>query len=217
MKLKQWDGMNYWVFSPDDWQEPLPLVLFLHGSGERGSNPEAVFHISLPRWLKEGRWAPKAHVLCPQCPAGFDWGNRAEQLKALISREITELGADPSRIVITGLSMGGFGAWEMAICYPRLFSCVVPICGGGLSWRVPNLKEVPVWAFHGDEDQAVPLRNSLEMVDALRAAGGAPRLTILHGVGHACWDEAYGDSRVLLWMLEQKREHTDGYKGDTNS
>ena len=116
---------------------------------------------------------------------------------------------------IGGLSMGGFGTWAMGIHYPRFFSAIAPVCGGGLSWRCPNLKEVPVWAFHGARDSTVPLRNSIEMVDAVNRAGGNARLTIFHTVEHNSWDEAYGTTTVLDWLLEQKRNSPDRFKGDT--
>ncbi len=205
MELKQFNGMDYWLYTPEKPGKGKALVVFLHGSGERGPDPERIFNISLPKWLKEGKWAPDAYVLCPQCPAGFDWNNQVERLKSVIDYEVELLESDPARISITGLSMGGYGTWAMGIAYPNFFSAIAPICGGGLSWRTRNLKNMPVWAFHGEQDSAVPLRNSVEMVDGLNKYGGSARLSIFHTAGHNCWDEAYGTTTVLNWLLEQER------------
>lgn len=216
MELKQFNGLNYWLYTPANPAPNKPLVTFLHGAGERGPEPEKIFKISIPKWLRDGRWAPDAYVICPQCPAGFDWNTQVEKLKSVIDHEAEALQSDRSRISITGLSMGGFGTWAMGIHYPRFFSAIAPICGGGLSWRCGNLKEMPVWAFHGEQDTTVPLRNSVEMVDSVNANGGSAKLTVFHTVGHACWDEAYGTTTVLDWLLDQKRTDFEGHKGDAN-
>ena len=205
MELKRFSGLNYWIYTPENVGEGKPLLVFLHGAGERGGDPEKVFRISLPKWLREGRWAPDAYVLIPQCPEGFDWNSQVERLKSVIDHAVEVLKSDKGRISITGLSMGGFGTWAMGIHYPAFFSAMAPVCGGGLSWRCPILKEMPIWAFHGEQDPVVPLRNSVEMVDAVNAAGGKARLTIMHTQAHGCWDEVYGDSNVLDWLIAQKR------------
>jgi len=207
MELKSLNHMQYWVYSPENPGPGKPLVIFLHGAGERGDDAEKVFFISLPKWLRNGRWKPDAYVLIPQCREGFDWNSQVERVKAIIDREAELLQVDMTRISVTGLSMGGFGTWAMGLHYPEFFSAMAPVCGGGLSWRCPCLKDMPIWAFHGELDKSVPLRNSVEMVDAVNAAGGKAKLNIMHTAAHSCWDEAYGTTRVLDWLLEQKREN----------
>ena len=207
MEVKQLNDMNYWLYTPEKPGAGKPLVIFLHGAGERGGDPEKVFQISLPKWLRDGEWKPDAYVLCPQCREGYDWNSQVERVKAIIDHQAQALQSDRTRISITGLSMGGFGTWAMGVHYPEFFSAMAPVCGGGLSWRCSRLAQMPIWAFHGELDATVPLRNSVEMVDAVNAAGGHARLTILHTSPHNCWDEAYGDSWVLQWLLEQKREN----------
>lgn len=209
MEYKVFNGMNYWVYTPANAGANKPLVIFLHGAGERGGDPERIFNISLPKWLKNGKWTPDAYVLCPQCPEKFDWNSQVERLKSLIDYEVDFLKIDTSRISITGLSMGGFGTWAMGIHYPDFFSAMAPVCGGGLSWRASNVKDIPIWAFHGEKDEAVPLKNSVEMVDAVIKAGGNPRLYILHNVGHACWDEVYSKTDVLDWLVSQQRQGSE--------
>ena len=101
--------------------------------------------------------------------------------------------------------MGGFGTWEMGVTYPSFFAAIAPICGGGFSWRASALKDMPVWAFHGDADDVVPISYSQTMVDAVNAAGGNAKFTIFPGVNHNSWDPAYLDTNVVEWLLEQKR------------
>lgn len=207
MELKFLNDMPYWVYSPEGAKPGMPLTVFLHGAAERGNDGSLVLTRSLPQWLEAGRWTPEAYVLCPQCRVGFDWNSQIERLKAVIDHEAARLQADPTRISITGISMGGFGTWAMGLHYPEFFSAIAPVCGGGLSWRCSSLAQgnMPVWAFHGDADPMVPLRNSVEMVEAVNAAGGHARLTVFPGVEHNSWDQAYGQTEVLQWLLEQQR------------
>lgn len=213
MELKFFDNMPYWLYTPENPGPNKPLVIFLHGSAERGSDGEAVFVRSLPKWLKLGKWAPDAYVICPQCKERFDWNSQVERLKALIDNEVELLQSDRTRISITGISMGGYGTWAMGIHYPEFFSAIAPICGGGLSWRAPALAEakMPIWTFHGDADPIVPLNNSVEMVDKVNAAGGNARLMICHNMVHNCWDFAYGETDLLDWLIAQKRENPQTY------
>lgn len=213
MELKFYDNMPYWLYTPEKPGKNKPLVVFLHGAGERGNDGQAVFHISLPKWLKEGKWTPDAYVLCPQCKERFDWNSQVERLKALIDAEVEALQIDRTRISITGLSMGGYGTWAMGLHYPEFFSAMAPVCGGGLSWRCPALAEarMPIRAFHGDADPMVPVRNSIEMVERVNAAGGNAELTIYPGVVHNSWDKTYGETDVLDWLLAQKRENPKSY------
>ena len=103
------------------------------------------------------------------------------------------------------VSRTAISKWEMGISYPDLFSAIAHICGGGLSWRCEALKNIPIWAFHGDIDDVVPLKNSVEMVDAVNKTGGKARLTILHNVAHNCWEEAYTSSNVVDWLISQSK------------
>ena len=213
MELKFFNEMPYWLYTPENPGENKPLVVFLHGSAERGSDGKAVQVRSLAKRIYLGKWMPDAYVICPQCKERFDWNSQVEKLKALIDNVVQELKPDPTRISITGISMGGYGTWAMGIHYPEFFSAIAPICGGGLSWRCPALAEakMPIWAFHGDADEIFPVNNSIEMVDAVNAAGGNAKLTLCHNVLHNCWDFAYDETRLLDWLLEQKRENPKTY------
>ena len=202
-------SLGYIVYKPKDVTPGLPMIVFLHGAGERGTDLELVNVNAIPKYLKEGSREIPAIVLCPQCPAGFVWNNLVVTLKALIDKVAAEYAVDTDRIAITGISMGGYGTWEMGYTYGDFFSCAAPVCGGGVSWRSGEgkLTKIPVWAFHGDADTVVPPVNSIENVDRINAAGGNAKLTLFHGVAHNSWDPAYCETTVIEWMLAQKRKH----------
>ena len=198
---------HYLLDLPEDIRpdERLPLIVFLHGAGERGDNPEAVRRHGPPKLMAEN--APvRAIVLAPQCAADDVWYTQTHELKELIDEVTARFPVDPDRVSLTGISMGGFGAWALAIAYPALFSALAPLCGGGMSWCAPRLKELPIRAFHGDNDPSVPPDYSLLMVQAVNAAGGHASLTLLPGVGHDCWTETYAHTDLLPWLAAQTRK-----------
>src|SRR5205085_8289835 len=115
---------------------------------------------------------------------------------------------DTKRIYLTGLSMGGYGSWDLATRHSDWFAAVAPICGGGDESQAAKLKNIPIWAWHGDADDAVPVERSRKMIEAIKAAGGMPKYTELKGVGHNSWTAAYTDANgVIPWMFEQRKEH----------
>lgn len=193
--------MYYLLQMPEHYEAgKTPFVVFLHGVGERGHNYDLISVHGLPKMVLGGRKIP-AVVISPQCPVEYVWHNIPTALKALIDEVISGLDGEGAPVSITGISMGGYGTWEMTMTYPDFFYKAAPICGGGTPWRA-HLIHCPVWAFHGDQDSAVPPKNSYEMVDAVNQTGGNARLTLFHGVGHLCWEEAYEDSRVIDWLTE---------------
>lgn len=200
-----------------------PLVLFLHGAGERGDDNQAQLAY-LPAWLAEpaAREAFPCYVLAPQCRAErrwveVDWSApestpqrptpSPDLLAAITALEETlaREAVDPDRIYLTGLSMGGYGAWDLAARLPDRFAALLPVCGGADEATAAKLVGLPVWCFHGDADTAVPVGRSRTMIAALRAAGGAPRYSELAGVGHDAWTPAYRDRAVLEWLFAQRR------------
>ncbi len=185
----------------DDW----PLVVFLHGSGERGDDIDLVRKHGLPRLLSEGLDL-RAVVLSPQCPAGQLWSTQVHGLVVLIERLTESHRVDRSRIVVTGLSLGGAGACELVGYAPDRFAGLAPICGPWTDLFVTaESARVPTWVFHGDADDVVPVTESYQLVEAIRGFGGDPRLTVYPGVGHNSWDAAYGDPELLMWLLRQRR------------
>jgi predicted peptidase len=178
------------------------LLLFLHGAGERGADLKGVRRHGPPKLIEQGQEFPFI-VVSPQCPDGEWW--RAEVLAALLDEIERRYRVDSRRIYATGLSMGGFGTWALAITYPDRFAAIAPICGGGHPWAVARIKNVPVWAFHGTADKVVPCRRSQEMVDALRRAGGTVRFTRYPGVDHDSWTATYANPKLYEWFLQHQR------------
>lgn len=176
-----------------------PLMIMLHGAGEIGTNPEVLALNGPPMLIEQGHDFP-AVVISPQAVSHL-WDLPA--LAAFIDDLIAHYQIDPARIYLTGLSFGGYGTWALAGAYPDRFAAVVPICGGGETTQAAKLRDVPVWAFHGDSDPIVPLSDSQRMIDAIRAAGGDPRFTIYPGVGHASWVPAYNTEDLYTWMFAQ--------------
>ena len=204
-------GIAYEVFLPKnkDWKsEQLPMIVFLHGAGERGGmeNLSNAHCIGLSNAVACDAMDIPAIILCPRCPEDMVWNNIIFTLKELIDKIAAEYNADMHRITATGLSMGGFGTWELGITYPEFFAGLAPICGGGFPWRAGNLRNTPIWTFHGDADDCVSIELTRQMVDAARNGGANVRFTIFNGVDHCSWDSAYWYTTLVQWLLEQRRE-----------
>lgn len=196
--------LDYLIYLPGQYeqQESWPLLLFLHGAGERGDDLELVKVHGPPKLIAAGRDFPMI-VVSPQCPARQRW--QPVTLSALVDEIVEQYHVDEDRIYVTGLSMGGFGTWALASYSPDRFAAIAPICGGGETFWGRDLKELPVWAFHGDQDEAVPVERSVQMIEALKRAGAEPRLTIYPGVGHDSWTQTYENPELYDWLLQHRR------------
>ena len=201
-----------------------PVVLFLHGAGERGDDNERQLKF-LPSWLAEPntRRRRACFLVAPQCRAEHAWSAldwQSKQAAPLPDVPTTDLqaaiaavdsviadepAADADRLLLTGLSMGGYGSWDLAARMPDRFAAVLPICGGADAATAPRLVPLPIWCFHGTADPLVPVELSRTMIAAVRAAGGAPILSELPGVGHDSWTPAYRNEAVLDWLFAQRR------------
>lgn len=186
-----------------------PLMLFLHGAGERGSDLRKLRRYGPPRLVESDPDFPFI-LIAPQCPTGSYW--RSGALLALLDDAASRYRVDPRHVVVTGVSMGGYGTWELAMAAPERFAAISPICGGGDARLARRLVHLPIWAFHGEEDDIVPLSETLEMIDAIRAAGGKPRVTIYPRVGHDSWMAAYATAELYDWLLAQRRAIGQGEK-----
>jgi len=212
--------LGYWLYSPSSErvQDP-PLLLFLHGSGERGSDLEGVKVHGPPALIGHRKELAGFVVVSPQCPENEWW--QSATLAALVDEVLADQPRiDRERVYVTGLSMGGYGVWSLIADYPDLFAAAVPICGGGEpnrlnpdsdfepTFRIESLagvRELPIWAFHGEGDTVVPLEETVILVEALRELGSDVRLTTYPGVGHDSWTRTYSDSEVYRWLLRQTR------------
>ncbi len=199
-------SLQYWLYLPDGYQQDgtkkWPLMLFLHGAGERGKNLDDVKKWGPPKLVEDGESFPFV-LVSPQCLAGQRWN--IEHLKQLLDQTIANRKIDESRIYLTGLSMGGYGSWAMAAKHPEFFAAVVPICGGGDPRQAAKLLKTPIWAFHGDADRVVPLSESQSMVEAIKSQGGTNvKLTVYEGVDHNSWTQTYSNPELYQWILKQK-------------
>lgn len=197
--------------------ERYPLVIFLHGSGERGNDNVVTLKHIAPLFLKESNRSKfPCFVLVPQCPANEnwtypDWYQEPKEPLSSVLALIDSLKSlpfiDSTRIYITGLSMGGYGTWYLLTKYPEKFAAAVPICGGGDTHQAEKFKHVPIWNFHGAKDDAVPIERSRSMIQALKDAGAKPKYTEYKKVGHDSWVNAYAEPDLLPWLFGQKASH----------
>ena len=200
-----------WVFpfveySPEETTKaPLPLIIQLHGAGERGSGGDELVLVDVHGFSKTVTSQNQSCIIVmPQCPKDTFWAARVESIISFIEALKNSFNVDENRIYLTGLSMGGYGTWYTAMARPDLFAAIAPVCGGGMAWN-SDVLNMPVWAFHGVCDPTVSVTQSDEMVAALEAHGKNVRYSRLVGVGHNAWDYAY-NGELLSWLLTQKKK-----------
>lgn len=225
---------RYRLLAPDAvrgrMKQPLarwPLVVFLHGAGERGADNRLQLRY-LPELLAspEERERHPTYVLAPQCPAGTCWSAldldglkvsfpaepapAARAALAALDTLLEELPVDRDRVYLTGISMGGYGTWDLAARFPERWAAAAPVCGGGLVETARRLKDLPLWAFHGGKDDVVPPEKSREMIAALERSGARPRYTEFPDVAHDSWTPAYQLEGFLDWLFSQRRGPLSG-------
>jgi len=223
-RSKKYSSLPYRLLIPKQYLKTraYPLVLFLHGSDERGTDNMKQLYVGLNIFADEKmmRRYP-CFIAAPQCPTGMKWvdvnwkeerhtmhENPTPSLAMaveLVEELQNEFSIDNKRIYITGYSMGGFGAWEAIERRPDLFAAAVPVCGGGDETRAYRTARMPIWAFHGALDQIVKVSRSRNMIDAIVLAGGMPRYTEYPEINHFSWGLAYSDPQVFEWLFKQKK------------
>jgi predicted peptidase len=198
---------KYLLFLPEGYGEKnkrWPLMLFLHGAGERGEDLNKVKVHGPPKIVAKQKDFPFI-VVSPQCPSGVWWNDKLDVLINLLDDIVANYDVDTERVYLTGLSMGGFGTWALASKYPDRFAAAAPICGGGMRIMAYGLKDVPIWAFHGAKDRVVPVEESKEMVAAVKARGGNAKLTVYPEASHDSWTETYNNPELYEWFLKHRR------------
>lgn len=211
--FKNDDGSTspYVVFVPHtyDGKTPVPVILFLHGAGEtKGGKMMPVQQGIAPHIKGRQEKTFPAIVVIPQAETR-GWqadGPNGKRAIAMLDATMKEYKTDPDRVYLTGLSMGGYGTWHAAFTYPDRWAAIVPICGGGDPRGAEKIKHIPCWVWHGDQDRAVKVDLSRQMVEALKKAGGEPRYTELEWVGHNSWDAAYASPDLYAWLFRQKKK-----------
>jgi len=221
---------RYQVYVPSNWskKQKWPVILFLHGAGERGDDGLVQTEIGIGTAIRRHQDRFPAIVVMPQCREKVWWldaSMEAQALKALDDAR-KEFKGDPARVYLTGLSMGGYATWDLGAKATGRFAALVPICGGvvlpsHVTGREPGMPpteatgdpyaatarsigKTPVWAFHGSDDPAVPVTESRSLAEALKAAGGNVRYTEYPGVGHHSWENAYAEPDLMPWLLAQR-------------
>ena len=205
--------LDYLLYLPKGYEvsgsQQWPLVLFLHGAGERGTELQKVAVHGPPKLAQAGQSFPFI-LASPQCPEGQVWDDSA--LIGLLDQLQSQYRVDPKRVYVTGLSMGGYGTWQLAVKYPQRFAAVAPVCGGGdriralLPAQQEALKTLGVWAFHGAKDNVVALSESERMVDAFKRAGVKDiQLTVYPEANHDSWTETYANPKLYEWLLQHSR------------
>ncbi len=199
-----------------------PLVIFLHGAGERGTDNKAQLRHGIQDIIKLGAEKHPFFMLVPQCPNGkkwveVDWGAASHTMPEQLSVPFTllfellgkiekENPIDQKRIYIMGISMGGFGTWDAISRFPDKFAAAVPVCGGADTAQAPKLVKIPIWVFHGGNDNTVKTQRSRDMVEALKKAGGDPKYTEYPGVGHNSWTQTFSNPEVIEWIFSQSKK-----------
>ncbi|MFO0955983.1 MAG: prolyl oligopeptidase family serine peptidase [Isosphaeraceae bacterium] len=219
--------LPYRLLRPDGYDRDgagrYPLVVILHGIGERGTDNERPLRNGVEEFARGPfRKAFPCFLVVPQCPPDQLWCNfssagtrgnlplaheptePAALVLELIDAMRREYRVDPGRIYLTGVSMGGYGTWDLIAREPSLFAAAIPVCGGGDPAQAGKLTRLPIWAFHGDQDELVPVERSRDMIAAIRQAGGEPRYTEYAGVGHDSWTPTYRNVEVLAWLFGQQ-------------
>lgn len=208
--------VNYLLFQPEGYeaqkQESWPLIVFLHGVGERGDMFAELDKLrvnGIPKVVEEDPSFPFIAV-SPQCPQGLYWNFLIEPLDKLLDWVVENFAVDESRIYLTGLSMGGYGTWHWAAERPDRFAAIAPIAGGyhpssANGPEVCVLKDLPIWAFHGAKDDIVLPEESINVVEQLKACGGNVRFTLYPQAGHDSWTITYANSELYQWFLKHQR------------
>ena len=190
---------------PKEMKDNLPLIVQLHGAGERGDGDSELSLVEVHGF---------SHVLTddvdkdcilvqPQCKKGTFWAADVQSIIRFIEQVAQEFRVDRKRIYLCGISMGAFGTWYTAMACPEMFAAIAPCCGGGMPWNAGVLT-MPIWAFHGDDDTVVNVRESIEMVESARLTNDDVKLTIYEGVGHNSWTKAFS-SELLNWILSKRK------------
>jgi hypothetical protein len=204
LKSKTYPYLAYLPSSYDkDDTKAWPLIIYLHGSSCKGNNLEKLKKYGPPFYLERGMQVD-AIVISPQCPSNKNW-TVGTWFESFFTELKEKYHIDPSRVYLTGMSLGGFGTWDLASRYPEYFAAIMPLCGGGRTSMVETLKDIPTWVFHGEVDKKVKLQRSQEMVKAMQEVGSDPKFSILKGQGHGI-QKVYSDQTIYEWLLSHQKK-----------
>lgn len=202
------ESLSYYLYFPKDYKseknKKFPLLLFLHGGGESGDSLSILKSNGPPKLIAEGKQFPFL-ILAPQNPYKKKWWN-TRAVAQLLDTIVENNRVDKNTVYLTGLSRGGSAAWEMAVQYPDKFAAMAVVCGmTPLPYANWINKDLPIWVFHGDQDESIPISESVNMVDKLKAMGYDVKFTIYEGVGHNSWENAYTNDELYSWFVKQRK------------
>lgn len=205
--ISNYENIKYVIRYPDGYEvgKKYPVLFYIHGAGGRGENIDVIRNHTFFRVTEKHTDFPFVSI-APQCYAD-SWFDIFEQLQSFVKAMIASDFCDPSRVYLMGASMGGYTTWQLAMAHPELFAAIAPICGGGMYWNAGRLKTVPVWAFHGEIDHVVLLRESQIMVDKTNAFGGNAKLTVYENTDHNSWEPTFNNIEVFKWLLSNKKDN----------
>lgn len=206
-KSDSYFNFNYVKYLPKEYDcnKKYPLVFFLHGAGERGDDLDVASRHGFMKHVREDGAEYPFIFIAPQCPFGKYWGCYTESLLAFLDHICEELPVDKDRIYLTGLSMGGTGTWMLAMADPERFAAIAPVCGSGIYWYGEVLKDIPIFMYHGDCDDIVPIYESANMLKSVNRHGGNAQLKTCYGVGHGAWEIAYAGNELVDWLMSHKK------------
>ena len=208
-KAVELQSLGYILTLPDDIKEneKLPLIIFLHGAGERGDNLDLLTCYCIPKLFTKNpqHGGVRAITLSPQCPSECTWIDFKKELFSLFDEIIASYPVNEKKVSLCGISMGGFGTWELGLTNSWRFSALAPLCGGGMNWRAWYVKDVPIRVYHGRRDDIVPLCQSEAMVNSVKLQGGNVEFTIYDDLSHNCWDRAFEETDLINWLASQER------------
>lgn len=205
---KSFENLKYIIRYPDDYDcsKVYPIIIFMHGAGTRGDDLNVLYATPFFSITDTYKHFPFITV-APLCNRNT-WFDIYESVIRLTKNIYNARFTDKKRFYAIGASMGGYAVWQMAMSCPTLFAAIVPICGGGMYWNAERLKNVSVWAFHGDSDTVVHMSESKKMIDAVASCGGCARLTVYENCDHNAWTQTYSNPDVFKWLLDNTSKNT---------
>ncbi len=219
MEEKRFENLAYLVKYPRGYEsgKRYPVILFLHGAGTRGEDINILKNNMFMGIPEKHEHFPFV-IVAPHCKGEHEtWFDYFETLKRFTAHILSESYTDATRLYLMGNSMGGYGTWALGMAMPEVFAAAVPICGGGMYWNAAQLKNVPVWAFHGTLDDVVNVDESIKMVNAVNKAGGNAKLTVYTECYHDSWTNAFHDPELFRWLLKNENKNeaalTNEFKG----
>ena len=201
-------ALPFVVYEPENYDCKLPLIIQLLGAGEVGYGGEDLKKVEIHGLANLYKTKDfDCITIMPQCPSNSFWIAEIPTVYNLIMQVMKNYPVDEKKVYLTGLSMGGYGTWNIACRYPELFAAIAPICGGGMVWKAPRVLDMPIWAWHGTEDNIVYPSETINMINAIRTVRRNDpeiKMTLVDGVGHNVWVNAYTEE-LLKWFFSKSK------------